>query len=86
MGAVDRSRSDVAAGALNTVRQTGSAIGVALFGALLTGGGFLTGAHLSLAIAAGLAVLIAALAPLLRPRQAARSRPRVRDPDSLHPD
>ena len=35
LGSVDRTRSGVAAGTLNTLRQTGSAIGVALFGSLL---------------------------------------------------
>ncbi|HEX4009155.1 MAG TPA: MFS transporter [Solirubrobacteraceae bacterium] len=37
LGAVDRSRSGVAAGVLNSARQTGSLIGVALYGALIAG-------------------------------------------------
>jgi DHA2 family methylenomycin A resistance protein-like MFS transporter len=69
LGSVERSRSGVAAGTLNTLRQTGSAIGVALFGSLLAGrGGFVSGVHASLAITVGLCVAIAALAPLLRDR------------------
>jgi DHA2 family methylenomycin A resistance protein-like MFS transporter len=69
LGSVERSRSGVAAGTLNTLRQTGSAIGVALFGSLLAGrGGFVSGVHDSLAITVGLCVAIAALAPLLRDR------------------
>ena len=36
---VPRSRSGVASGVLNTVRQAGGGIGVALFGALMAGGG-----------------------------------------------
>ncbi len=69
LGSVERSRSGVAAGTLNTLRQTGSAIGVALFGSLLVGrGGFMSGVHTSLAITVGLCVAIAALAPLLRDR------------------
>jgi DHA2 family methylenomycin A resistance protein-like MFS transporter len=69
LGSVERTRSGVAAGTLNTLRQTGSAIGVALFGSLLAGhGGFISGVHASLAITVGLCVAIAALAPLLRDR------------------
>jgi MFS transporter, DHA2 family, methylenomycin A resistance protein len=69
LGSVDRTRSGVAAGTLNTLRQTGSAIGVALFGSLLAGhSGFVSGVHASLAITVGLCVAIAALAPLLRDR------------------
>jgi len=37
LGSVDRTRSGVASGTLNTARQTGSAVGVALFGSLVTG-------------------------------------------------
>jgi MFS transporter, DHA2 family, methylenomycin A resistance protein len=69
LGSVDRTRSGVAAGTLNTLRQTGSAIGVALFGSLLAGhGGFVSGVHLSLAITVGLAVAVGLLSPLLRDR------------------
>ena len=69
LGSVERTRSGVAAGTLNTLRQTGSAIGVALFGSLLAGrGGFMPGVHAALAITVGLCVAIAALAPLLRGR------------------
>jgi DHA2 family methylenomycin A resistance protein-like MFS transporter len=46
LGSVDRSQSGIAAGALNTLRQTGSVIGVALLGAV--------GLHPSLAISIGL--------------------------------
>ena len=69
LGSVDRTRSGVAAGTLNTLRQTGSAIGVALFGSLLARrGGFTAGVHASLAITIGLCVAIGALTPLLRDR------------------
>ena len=71
LGSVDRTRSGVAAGTLNTLRQTGSAIGVALFGSLLAGrGGFISGVHVSLAITVGLCVAVALLSPLLRDRAA----------------
>jgi DHA2 family methylenomycin A resistance protein-like MFS transporter len=69
MGSVERTRSGVAAGTLNTLRQTGSAIGVSLFGSLLAGhGGLTSGVHASLAITVGLCVAIAGLTPLLRRR------------------
>ena len=59
MGSVEKSRSGVAAGVLNATRQTGSALGVALFGSLLgPAGRFMNGAHASLWISA--AVLFAA--------------------------
>ncbi len=66
LGSVDRSRSGVASGTLNTLRQTGSAVGVALFGSLLAGSaGFVVGVRASFAIAIGLGLSIVALAPLL---------------------
>ena len=55
LGSVERSRSGVAAGVLNATRQTGSVLGVALFGSLLgETGGFLNGAHLALMISVAL--------------------------------
>jgi MFS transporter, DHA2 family, methylenomycin A resistance protein len=69
LASVPRRRSGVASGSLNTLRQTGSAVGVALFGSLLAGSaGFVAGVHASFAIAIGLALAVAALAPLLRVR------------------
>ncbi len=64
LGSVDRSRSGVAAGTLNTLRQAGSAIGVALFGSLIATK-FIPGMRVALAICVALMVLIAGLAPLL---------------------
>jgi len=61
LGSVDKARSGLAAGVLNSTRQTGSVVGVALFGSLLGGGGdFVRGAHIALALSALL--LIAACA------------------------
>src|SRR5438477_2977923 len=58
LGSVAKSRSGIAAGVLNATRQTGSVLGVALFGSLVGGGNeFITGAHASLVISA--AVLLA---------------------------
>jgi DHA2 family methylenomycin A resistance protein-like MFS transporter len=60
LGSVEKSRSGVAAGVLNSTRQTGSVVGVALFGSLIGGTGqFMAGTHASLLISAAL-LLIAA--------------------------
>jgi DHA2 family methylenomycin A resistance protein-like MFS transporter len=62
LGSVDRSRSGIASGTLNTARQTGSVIGVALFGSLIAGGRHLvSGLHLALVIAGALSLVVAAL-------------------------
>ena len=66
LGSVERSRSGVAAGTLNTLRQAGSAIGVALYGSMLASG-LIAGAHLALIVSVGLAVAIGALARTLSP-------------------
>lgn len=64
LGSVERARSGVASGVLNTLRQTGSVIGVALFGALVGGPGrFIGGLHLSLLIS-GCLVLLGCVAAL----------------------
>lgn len=59
LGSVERSRSGIASGTLFAMRQTGSVIGVALFGSLVAGQ-FVSGMHVALAIS--LAVLIAGAA------------------------
>ena len=61
LGSVERSRSGVASGTLNTMRQTGSVIGVALYGSLL-GAGVVGGLHTALAISLALLLTTAALA------------------------
>ncbi|WP_316175634.1 MULTISPECIES: MFS transporter [unclassified Bradyrhizobium] len=59
LGSVEKSRSGVAAGVLNATRQTGSVIGVALFGALIgQPDAFISGLRWSLVISA--AVLLTA--------------------------
>jgi DHA2 family methylenomycin A resistance protein-like MFS transporter len=51
LGSVEKTRSGIAAGVLNATRQTGSVLGVALFGALIgQPDAFMRGAHLSLVI------------------------------------
>src|SRR5262249_8908722 len=53
LGSVEKSRSGIAAGVLNATRQTGSVLGVALFGSLLGGAdAFVAGARTSLIISA----------------------------------
>jgi len=59
LGSVEKSRSGIAAGVLNATRQTGSVLGVGLFGSLVAGkNAFTAGVHASLVISA--AVLLAA--------------------------
>jgi len=62
LGSVEKSRSGIAAGVLNATRQTGSVLGVALFGSLLgEGGAFVRGAHTSLLISAFVLLVAAAI-------------------------
>jgi MFS transporter, DHA2 family, methylenomycin A resistance protein len=61
LGSVERERSGVASGTLNTARQSGSVLGVALFGSL-SAGGSISGLHTALAISAVLAALSGAAA------------------------
>jgi DHA2 family methylenomycin A resistance protein-like MFS transporter len=66
LGSVDKARSGVAAGVLNSTRQTGSVLGVALFGSLIErSNNFLFGARAALIISALL--LIAAAVVILMP-------------------
>lgn len=60
LGSVEKSRSGIAAGVLNATRQTGSVLGVALFGSLI-GHVFLSGLHVALVISALLLVSAAAM-------------------------
>jgi DHA2 family methylenomycin A resistance protein-like MFS transporter len=61
LDSVEKSRSGIAAGVLNATRQTGSVLGVALFGSLVSrSSAFMTGLHTSLIISAGLLLAAAA--------------------------
>jgi DHA2 family methylenomycin A resistance protein-like MFS transporter len=61
LGSVEKSRSGIAAGVLNATRQTGSVLGVALFGSLVGhSDAFLAGAHQSLVISACLLLVAGA--------------------------
>jgi len=62
LGSVDKARSGVASGVLNSARQTGSVIGVALFGALVARDAtFMMGLRISLGLAVGLLAASAAI-------------------------
>jgi MFS transporter, DHA2 family, methylenomycin A resistance protein len=51
LGSVEKARSGLAAGVLNSTRQTGSVLGVALFGALVSqASAFIAGVRISLVI------------------------------------
>src|SRR5580765_209242 len=85
LGSVDRSYSGVASGTLNTARQTGSVIGVALFGSLIGAGGssFTDALHATLLICAALLLATAALAARLSARRKSlrlAGRPRIACP------
>jgi MFS transporter, DHA2 family, methylenomycin A resistance protein len=76
LGSVDKSRSGLAAAVLNSARQSGSVIGVSLFGSLLAGsGGFLPGARTALLIAAALLLVTATAVLLLGRAHAVRAVP-----------
>ncbi|MEV5986538.1 MFS transporter [Streptomyces sp. NPDC052051] len=71
MDAVPAQRAGTASGLLNSLRQTGGALAVALFGGLLTGPGgdySLPGMRLGLLVVAALLLVTAALSYLLLPR------------------
>ena len=71
LGSVDKSRSGVASGVLNSMRQTGSVLGVALLGSLAgSASGMIPGLRLSLAIAAALLACSAAAVVIGIPRRA----------------
>jgi DHA2 family methylenomycin A resistance protein-like MFS transporter len=58
MAAADQARAGIAAGILNTARQVGAAMGVALFGLLMAGRAQLgLGVRIALLLSAGLAVV-----------------------------
>lgn len=60
LGSVDKARSGIAAGVLNATRQTGSVLGVALFGSLVAAeGAFMAGFHLSLVLSTSVLLLAA---------------------------
>jgi DHA2 family methylenomycin A resistance protein-like MFS transporter len=65
LGSVDSSRSGLAAGTLNTARQAGSVLGVAVLGSL-AGSGLTHGLHVALIITAAIAISVILLGVRLR--------------------
>jgi DHA2 family methylenomycin A resistance protein-like MFS transporter len=62
MGTVEKDRAGVAAGVMNAARQTGAALGVAVFGALVGASEtFITGLHSALWGGAGLSLLVSVI-------------------------
>ncbi len=61
LSSVELSRSGIASGALNSARQTGSVVGVAVYGALIAHGNLVHGFHVALLISAVLALTVLAL-------------------------
>lgn len=62
LGSVEKARSGIAAGVLNATRQTGSVLGVALFGSLVASDdAFMTGLHKALIISTAVLLLGAAV-------------------------
>ncbi len=61
LGSVERSRSGVASGTLNTARQSGSVIGVALYGSLIAHGKLVSGLHVALVISLVAALVVAVM-------------------------
>lgn len=75
LGSVEKARSGIAAGVLNSTRQTGSVLGVALFGSLLgQANDFLFGARAALIISALLLIGAAAAITLGRHTRAKNGR------------
>jgi MFS transporter, DHA2 family, methylenomycin A resistance protein len=67
LGSVDESRSGIASGTLTAFRQTGSVLGVALFGSLFAGMGATRGLEVASAISVGLVAAAAVLNTFARP-------------------
>jgi MFS transporter, DHA2 family, methylenomycin A resistance protein len=74
LGSVDASRSGIAAGSLTAFRQTGSVLGVAVFGTLLTGTGL--GPATALGVVLSLLVLVLGVSAARTPRSWRRLLPR----------
>jgi DHA2 family methylenomycin A resistance protein-like MFS transporter len=89
LGGVARERSGVASGALNTARQTGSVLGVALFGALVARpGSLVSGWHVALLISIGLLLMIMVVAGRVGPsgRVDPKSTVDAEGPSAVHGD
>jgi DHA2 family methylenomycin A resistance protein-like MFS transporter len=76
LGSVERSQAGVASGTLNAMRQTGSLLGIALFGSLIAGHGeFFPGMRSALIISLLVLAVGASLTWQLRQRGGDREEP-----------
>ena len=78
LASVEKQRAGTASAVLNTARQAGGAVGVAAFGALVSGSGaahIVLGMQLATAISAGLLLMALVLACLVHPE------PHAQEPD-----
>jgi len=76
LGSVGKAHSGIAAGVLNSTRQTGSVLGVALFGSLLgKGGAFLAGTREALIISVTLLLAAAVMIVTVGRAYSKRRRP-----------
>ena len=88
MDAAPDSRGGTAAGLINTARQVGGALGVAMAGALVSGAmGFVPGLHVALAVCGGAFLLGAAVtaATVAAPADGRLAPAPLRRPYSSHP-
>jgi MFS transporter, DHA2 family, methylenomycin A resistance protein len=70
MDHVPEERAGTASGVINTARQVGGSLGVAIYGALLAGNDFMAGLHVGLGTTAVvLLILVAASLPLRNAKQ-----------------
>ena len=81
MDAAPASRGGTAAGLINTARQVGGALGVAVAGALVSGAmGFVPGLHVALAVCGGAFLLGAVVTAATVGGPRVRHRPPAPDP------
>ncbi|MGH9057625.1 MAG: MFS transporter [Acidimicrobiales bacterium] len=73
LGTTRPAQFGVASATLNAGRQVGGVVGVAIFGALLAGSGFVTGLHVSVLLAGAGVLCAAALAGFIHRRPAPRT-------------
>jgi DHA2 family methylenomycin A resistance protein-like MFS transporter len=66
---VPSERAGTASGVVNTARQVGGSLGVAIFGAVLASGEFMAGMRASLGVTAAVLIILVVASMALRPRR-----------------
>jgi DHA2 family methylenomycin A resistance protein-like MFS transporter len=66
---VPADRAGTASGVVNTARQVGGSLGVAIFGAVLASGEFMAGMRASLGVTAAVLIILVVASMALRPRR-----------------